>query len=265
MNTALSISNQNNNKMKRIFLFITGLIFIAMTSPPSKKITIWMCGDSTMSIKETGAYPETGWGMPFTYFWDTASVSIVNKARNGRSTRTFISEGLWKAVIDNVKEGDYVLIEFGHNDESKEKTDRYTTTDEFKANLSMFVSETRQKNGIPVLLTPVSRRKFSKEGLVEETHKAYTAAMLQLADSLKVPVIDMDLKTRNLYQQLGDSVSRLLFLQLKPGEHPNYPNGKEDNTHFSELGARMTAQMVLQELLTIYPGLKERLVKPVKK
>lgn len=236
-----------------------------MMLSPQKKTTIWMCGDSTMSIKETGTYPETGWGMPFAYFWDTTAVRIVNKAKNGRSTRTFISEGIWQSVIDNVQEGDYVFIEFGHNDESKEKTDRYTTVDEYKQNLAKFVSETKDKKGIPVLFTPVSRRKFDSHGIAQETHKIYTAAMLQFADSMKIPVINMDVMTRELYHRFGDSTSRLLFLQLKPGEHPNYPNGKEDNTHFSELGARLTAQIALKELIVLYPNLKDYLVKPIKK
>lgn len=251
--------------MKKIAFGLFIFISLAMMFPPQKKITIWMCGDSTMSIKETGSYPETGWGMPFAYFWDTAAVRIVNKAKNGRSTKTFVSEGLWQSVIDNIQEGDFVFIEFGHNDESKEKKERYTTVDEFKSNLAKFVNETKARKGIPVLFTPVSRRKFDSLGIAQETHKVYTAAMLQFADSMKIPVINMDVKTRELYQQFGDSASRLLFLQLKPGEHPNYPNGKEDNTHFSELGARLTAQIALKELIVLYPILKDYLVKPVKK
>src|SRR6187431_2989681 len=115
--------------MKIFFLFPVILLAIAFALPEKKKIKIFMAGDSTMSIKETKAYPETGWGMPFGYFFDS-TVSIVNKAKNGRSTRTFISEGLWQSIISNVKDGDYVIIQFGHNDESKEKTDRYTTPGE---------------------------------------------------------------------------------------------------------------------------------------
>ena len=230
-----------------------------------QKINIWLCGDSTMSIKEVGAYPETGWGMPFASFWDTTSTKIINKAKNGRSTKTFISEGLWQSVYDNMKEGDWVLIQFGHNDESKEKTERYTTIDEYKSNLARFINDTRQKKGIPVLLTPVGRRKFDKEGHVLETHKGYSEAMMSLADSMHVGIINMDLHSRTLYQQYGDSTSRLLFLQLKAGEHPNYPNGKEDNTHFSELGARLIAQIVLNQLASKYPELKNHVVKSTRK
>ena len=106
--------------MKKVFLLIISFSLFAFTLPEKKKIKIFLAGDSTMSVKETKAYPETGWGMPFTYFWDS-TVTLVNRAKNGRSTKTFISEGLWKSITDELKEGDYVFIQFGHNDEGKEK------------------------------------------------------------------------------------------------------------------------------------------------
>ena len=223
-----------------------------------------MCGDSTMSIKEKKAYPETGWGMPFVHFWDS-TVTIENRAKNGRSTKTFISEKLWQNVIDNVKEGDYVFIQFGHNDEAKEKTERYTTPDEYKANIIKFISEARSKKGIPVLFTPVSRRRFDADGHAIETHKEYSALVREVAASEKIPMIDMDKKTMELYQQFGKENSKWLFLQLKPGEHPNYPDGRDDNTHFNELGARLVAQLVLTELQKFFPDLADRVVKLVVK
>lgn len=229
-----------------------------------KKITIFMAGDSTMSIKETKAYPETGWGMPFSYFFDS-SVIIVNKAKNGRSTKTYISEGLWKSIISNVKEDDYVIIQFGHNDESKEKTERYTTPDEYKSNLTKFIKETREKKGIPILFTPVSRRKFDKENNTVPTHEVYSALVKEVAKTTGVLFIDLDEKSRQIYQSMGPETSRLLFLQVKPGEHPNYPEGKEDNTHFSELGARLIAQLVLAELKKLNIELTERVVRPFQK
>jgi lysophospholipase L1-like esterase len=249
--------------MKKIILpFIAFLL--AFSFPEKKKITIWMCGDSTMSIKEPKAYPETGWGMPFAFFWDS-TVRIENRAKNGRSTKTFISEKLWQNVIENVKEGDYVIIQFGHNDEAKEKTERYTTPEEYKNNLRKFISESKTRKVIPVLFTPVSRRKFDAQGNVFETHKEYSALVHEVGASEKVPVIDLDKKTRELYQQFGNENSRWLFLQLKPGEHPNYPEGRDDNTHFSELGARLVAQLALAELKILFPELAERVIKPAVK
>jgi len=239
------------------------LIAISFVDKP-KKITIFMAGDSTMSVKETSAYPETGWGMPFVHFWDS-SVAIVNKAKNGRSTRTFINEGLWKSIADNLNKGDYVFIQFGHNDEAKEKTDRYTTPDEFKQNLTKFISESRSKGATPVLFTPVSRRRFDSTGTAIESHPVYSRLTREVAKETGVIFIDLDARSRELYQHFGAENSKLLFLQLKPGEHPNYPEGKNDNTHFNELGARLVAQIVLQEIRSVIPELNERIVVPKKK
>jgi lysophospholipase L1-like esterase len=235
----------------------------SFTLPEKKKIKIFLAGDSTMSIKETKAYPETGWGMPFVHFWDS-SVTVVNRAKNGRSTKTFISEGLWKSIYDEAGEGDYVFIQFGHNDESKEKVERYTTPEEYKANLTRFVHETRQKKAIPVLLTPASRRRF-KNGKAVPTHEEYTPLVKEVAKALNVPLIDLDSKSMDLYQQFGEEGSKLLFLQLQPGEHPNYPEGKVDNTHFNELGARKIAQIVLSEIKALNLDLKNRIIQPVVK
>lgn len=243
---------------------MVGLFFSIHNLTDKNKITIFMAGDSTMAIKETKAYPETGWGMPFQYFFDS-SVTIVNKAKNGRSTKTFISEGLWESIITNVKEGDYVFIEFGHNDESKEKVERYTTPDEYKTNILRFINETKAKKGVPVLLTPVSRRKF-KDGVAVQTHEIYSEIVRTIAKETNVFFIDLDEKTRLLYQQFGEQYSKYLFLQLKAGEHPHYPDGKEDNTHYNELGARLTAQLVLEGLRSQKSDLINRLyIPPVKK
>lgn len=249
--------------MKKPILVIASILLFAFAFPVKKKIKIFMAGDSTMSIKETKAYPETGWGMPFVYFWDS-TVTVVNRAKNGRSTRTFISEGLWKSIYDEIQEGDYVFIQFGHNDESKEKVDRYTTPEEYKANLEKFVNETRAKKGVPVLITPVSRRKF-KDGKALETHEQYSPLVKEVAKRLNVPLIDLDSKSLELYQQMGEENSKLLFNQDLPGEHPNYPAGKIDNTHFNELGARKIAELVLAELRNMKLELTERIVKPVVK
>lgn len=236
------------------------VILIALLSFQKKNISVWMAGDSTMSIKQVKAYPETGWGMPFSYFFDS-TVKVENHAKNGRSTKTFISEKLWQGIIDNLQEGDYVFIQFGHNDEAKEKVERYTTPDEYKANLTRFVNETRNKKGNPILLTPVTRRQFDSTGRIRETHEVYSNLARAVAKELNVPLIDMDRKSRELLQQFGPENSKLLFLQLLPGEHPNYPDGKNDNTHFNELGARLMAQLVLKEIKAMNLELAERIVK----
>lgn len=246
-------------------LFAAVLIIMSFTVLPEKKnIRIFLAGDSTMSIKESKAFPETGWGMPFVHFWDS-TVTIVNKAKNGRSTKSFIREGLWKSIVEQIREGDYVIIQFGHNDESPEKKERYATPDTFKMNLSKFVTETREKKATPILLTPVSRRRFDQQGNTIPTHEAYSALVKEVVRETGVPFIDLDQKSRELFQQFGPEHSKLLFLQLQPGEHPNYPGGKNDNTHFNELGARLVAQLVLKEINLLNLELSERVIKPVKK
>lgn len=227
-------------------------------------ITIWLCGDSTMSVKETKAYPETGWGMPFAYFWDS-SVTIKNLAKNGRSTKTFLSEKLWQQFCDGAKAGDYVFIQFGHNDESKDKKERYSTPDTFKMNLVKMIDDARARKVNIILLTPVSRRKFDDVGNALQTHEAYSSYVREIANQKQVNLIDLDEISRQLYQDLGKDNSKLLFLQLKPGEHPNYPDGKDDNTHFNELGARKIAEIVLQEIRKTNSDLTKKIITPTKK
>jgi lysophospholipase L1-like esterase len=237
------------------------LLFAAMSFAltEKKKITVYLVGDSTMSVKETNAYPETGWGMPFAYFFDS-SVVVDNRAKNGRSTRTFISENRWQPVADALHKGDYVFIQFGHNDESKEKTDRYTSPEEFRNNLKRFVTETQQKGALPVIITPVARRKFNTAGQVQETHAAYAPLVREIAKETGIPLIDLDAEGMMLYQQFGAENSKLLFNQLEPGEHPNYPAGKADNTHFNELGARKIAQLVLKDITSLKLDLANHIV-----
>lgn len=243
--------------MKNIGLLFSVVLLIVFTIPAKKRIKIFLAGDSTMSIKETKAYPETGWGMPFVYFWDS-SVTVINQAKNGRSTRTFIDEGLWKSIYDEADEGDYVFIQFGHNDEVPTKKS-YTTEEEFRNNLKRYIKESRVRKSIPVLLTPVARRKFDSAGQIEGTHDVYSQIVRDVATDEKVVLIDLDKKSQAMYQQFGVEYSKLLFLQLKPGEHPNYPDGKDDNTHFSELGARLIAQLILKEIREQLPSLAERI------
>jgi lysophospholipase L1-like esterase len=233
------------------------LWLLAFTRPQDQKpIRVYLIGDSTMANKDSRAYPETGWGMPFAHFFD-AGVTVDNRAKNGRSTRSFLEEGLWQPVADQLQAGDYVLIQFGHNDEVKTKKS-YTTEAEFMANLKRYVKESRRKKAIPVLLTPVARRLFDDGGKVVGTHEAYSELVRQVAREQQVPLIDLDKHSQALLQRFGPETSKLLFLHLTPGEHPNYPKGKEDNTHFSELGARLMAQLVYRELKTMKSDLATR-------
>lgn len=247
--------------MTKFILLVFSILMLGFVLPSRKKIKIFLAGDSTVSNKEKKAFPETGWGMPFTYFWDS-SITVVNRAKNGRSTKSFISEGLWQSILDEASYGDYIFIQFGHNDESKDKGDRYSTAVEFKANLLKFVLDSRKKHAIPILITPVARRKFDANEVIKETHGEYPDLVKQVASENDVPLIDLNEKSKILLNELGPESSKNFFNYLSIDENPNYPNGAKDDTHFNELGARRMAELVLQEIKFLNLDLVERIVAP---
>lgn len=193
--------------------------------------------------------PETGWGEMLGQNFKVGKVVIENRAMNGRSTKTFISEGRWQKIIDDLKKGDFVFVQFGHNDSSKDKGERYTPPEDYKKNLIKFIDEARAKGGNPVLLTPVMRRRFDKDGKFYDTHGEYPGIVRTVAHDYKVPLIDMHKSSEAVIVKYGVEGSRKLFLQLKPGENANYPNGIDDNTHFSPLGAEEMAKVVVAEIV----------------
>lgn len=227
----------------------------------SHKVTIHMAGDSTMAIKDPKDYPETGWGVPFATFFND-STTVINYAKNGRSTRTFIEEGLWAKLMSTLQPGDFVIIQFGHNDESNNKPDRYTTPGQYQDNLRRFINDVRNKGAEPLLMTPVTRRYFDKNGNIKETHKYSPLARKIAATDDSLIFIDMDAITREYFQALGDAGSALRFMHIRPAVHPNYPNGVRDNTHFNQLGAREVAQLVLAELKRINHPIAKQLREP---
>ncbi|KRA75994.1 hypothetical protein ASD78_08590 [Lysobacter sp. Root667] len=204
-------------------------------------VAIHLAGDSTMAEKLAEKRPETGWGEHLAARFRPGTVRVVNHAKNGRSTRSFIEESRWQALLDGLHAGDWVLIQFGHNDQSVEKPDRYTPLADYERNLAGFVADVRARGATPILLTPISRRRFDEEGRVQDSHGEYPGRVRALAAREHVALIDLERRSQALLQEAGVDGSRRLFLQLAPGEHPNYPNGVTDNTHFSPAGARRIA------------------------
>ncbi len=235
------------------------LAILAFAFPKQKKTKIWIIGDSTAANKLPKAYPETGWGMKFQQFFDSNTVVVDNRALNGRSTLSFRNEGRWKPIFDSIQPGDYVLIEFGHNDEKTDKAGTGVNHADFKANLARYVLETKSKNGIPVLMTPIARRSF-KDGTLQNTHKGYPDVVRSLADSLKVPLIDMEQKTSALLTSLGDEGSIPLFNYVDSGD-VNYPKGVKDNTHLSPGGAEKVAALAAQGIKELKLGIAKNMVK----
>jgi len=239
---------------------VIALMLAGFIPLPEGRVMIFMVGDSTMADKPTEDNPERGWGQLFREFFDS-TVTIENHAMNGRSTRSFIAEGRWQTVIEKVRTGDYVFIQFGHNDEKKEKTDRYTPPEDYRKNLMRFVGEARERGGNPVLCTPIVRRRFVKEGKFYDEHGVYPGIVRDLADSLKVPLIDMHRMSWHMIEALGSEASKKVYFWIRPGEYRSLPEGRQDDTHFSEYGAREMARLAVEGLMDLKLGLENHLKK----
>lgn len=238
-------------------VFAQAILFgIILCIPMSAQLTVYLAGDSTCANKTADKRPETGWGEMLQQHFDPAKVKIDNRALNGRSTKSFVDEGHWQKLLNALKKGDYVFIEFGHNDEKKDKPAVYASPDDYKANLTRFIRAVRAKGAMPVLMTPVSRRKFENDVLVK-SHGEYPDAVRSVGKAENIAVIDMESKSAAVLSRYGNEGSRKLFNQLKPGENPNYPAGVEDNTHFNPKGAGEMAQLAVD-------GIKEDKLKLAK-
>lgn len=224
------------------------LFLLSGTALGKEPIIIYLAGDSTMAEKQPDKRPETGWGEAFQPFFKPDKVKIENHAMNGRSTRSFLEEGRWQAIIDKLKKGDYVFIEFGHNDAAKDRPARYTPPEDYRKNLIRFVNDVRAKQATPVLLTPVMRRRFDPQGNFQDSHGEYPDIVRAVAAEQNVLLIDMHRKSERVIRQQGVEGSKKLFLQLKPDENPNYPKGIEDNTHFSPAGAEIMAGLAVESI-----------------
>jgi len=212
---------------------------------------IYLVGDSTMANKPVEDNPERGWGQMFPLFFNE-ELTIENHAKNGRSTKSFIQEGLWQKVLDKLKSGDFVFIQFGHNDQKISDTNRYAeahTT--YRQNLIRYVTETREKGANPVLLTPVNRRKFDKDGKFIDQHGDYPSVVRSVAEEMEIPLIDLHKKSEKVFSELGEEKTKELFLWIPPNKYKSLPDGKTDNTHFSSDGAVLIASLVVEGMKEI--------------
>jgi lysophospholipase L1-like esterase len=212
--------------------------------------TIYLIGDSTMADKPEPIEinPERGWGQLLSEYF-TEDIIIDNHAVNGRSSLSFISEGRWKIVSDQLKEGDFVVIQFGHNDQKIKSPDRYTVpSSSYYNNLSKFVKETRAKGAIPIIASSIVRRSFNEEGTLEDTHGLYPLAARIVALDLNVPFADMQFETETMVRELGVEESKKIYLHLPPGAYERFPEGKTDNTHLSPYGAKLYASLFIKQI-----------------
>lgn len=230
-------------KFVSLFLLLISLNCLA------QKITIYGIGDSTMANKPTeNGNPERGWGQMLPLFFND-NITVDNRAVNGRSTRSFIKEKRWDAIYKVLKPGDYVFIQFGHNDQKEKDSTRYTNPHTaYRHNLIRFVNEARAKGAIPILFSSIVRRNFNEKGVLISTHGDYPLETRLVAQEYKVPFIDMEYYTELLEQSYGPEKSKNLHLHFKAGEIPFYKDDKADDTHLSINGATEIAKIAIEEL-----------------
>jgi len=261
-------------------LMVFALVFTAATK--DKTTTIFVIGDSTAANKDTtGGKVERGWAMMLQDCFDPDFIVVDNHAVNGRSSKSFIDEGRWGKVLEKIKPGDYVIIQFGHNDE-KPQADRHTEPGStFDNNLARYVLDTREKGGIPVLMNSVVRRNFYvkapendddeklrtstfKDGakMIEgdsliDTHGLYRSVPILVAERTHCHFVDANQITHNLEQGLGREGSKKLHMWFLPGEEPSEPQGKQDNTHYNKYGAQVVANLLADALCEEIPLLSK--------
>lgn len=268
-------------KICKLLTITAAVLLITTAAINDKTTTIFIIGDSTAANKDISHdRKERGWGMALQCYFDD-NIVVANHAVNGRSSLSFINEGRWDKVLEKIKPGDYVIIQFGHNDE-KPKADRHTEPGStFDYNLAKYVRETREHGGIPVLMNCVVRRNFARvapkndddealrsttfgdaQGLFEgdslvDTHGLYRVAPRDVAQRMNVHFVDANQITHDLEQGLGTEASKKLHMWFLPGEEPSVPDGRQDNTHYNIYGAHVVAKLLADALCQEVPLLKK--------
>lgn len=209
---------------------------------------IYYAADSIVAQKNVFTYPETGIGQALPLYLKR-NVYLQNHAENGRSTKSFIDESRLAAIYNDIREGDFLFIQFGHNDEKQSDPNRYTEAyGDYQVNLEKFINVARNRNAHPVLITPLCRRQFDENGVLSDTHGEYPEAMRQVAKRLDVPLIDLCSLSFETVNKAGDEASKKWFMNFPAGLYENYPQGKEDNSHLRPEGAMYFAGMIAKEL-----------------
>ena len=255
-----------NLKLKLLFALCALLFFSAFTTGKKDVITIFMIGDSTMANKSLkNGNLERGWGQMLPGFL-TDDVRVDNHAMNGRSSLSFINEGRWDTVLSKLKSGDYVFIQFGHNDEKSAEKLHTVPGSTFDENLRRFVRETRAKGAYPVLFNSIVRRNFPPEGATEnkgsyemegntlvDTHGEYLESPRRVAKEMNVPFVDMNKLTHDLVVGMGVEKSRSLFMWVPAGKYDFCPKGKIDNTHLNIYGGKVVAEIAMEAVAKVVP------------
>jgi lysophospholipase L1-like esterase len=253
-----------------ILLLAVTVLFAGMAASKKRPVKVFLAGDSTCANYaleddyQSKRFPVTGWGQVFQPFFrkdslkqvsgilKADSVIVDDRAKGGRSTRTFFQEGRWRAIYSELQPGDLVIITFGHNDAAKDKTERYVDIDGYKEFLRLYVSQTRQKGGIPMLMTPVNRNYPWENGVLKSCHGEYPQAVKDIAFEMNVLLIDLTQLSCDFFTKKGqDFASVNYFMNLPANTYQAYPDGQKDNTHFQPAGAKAVAQLVFDGLKTL--------------
>ncbi len=234
------------------FLLIAA-VFAGVAVSDSTSFTIHVAGDSTVQTYKDNVYPQTGWGQVIGYFFDGARVKVNNAALGGRSSRTFIEEGRLDGIMNAAQKGDYLFVQFGHNDRDYSKEARYVPPADFPGYIQQFV-DAGKKKGVNVILISPMNLNGSRNVFSTGSNNYDARGMMQtVAKNNKIPFVDLNMKSyntyNNTYKGMGDYVTRYLYKKLEKGEYPNYPDGVNDGTtHFQEMGSMGHAQMICEEL-----------------
>jgi len=225
--------------------FITAVALFSLISIVNAGRII-IIGDSTAASYPQKRYPLHGWGQVMAEKLK-GKVKVINKARSGRSSKSYINEGHWEKAKKILKTNDILLIQFGHNDEKKDKSKIGSTIEEFKKNLTLYVKESRQKGARPILISPVCRRKFKRNKAVD-THGKYAQSVAETAKTLDIDFIDLNSLSIAWLNKTGYKKSSEYYMNLAPGKYPGYPKGRKDNTHFNKEGANVMYEIILNSL-----------------
>ncbi len=243
--------------VRALFLIAT---LAGFANPPST-ITLHLIGDSTMADKPDPEHnPERGWGQALPQFVDRG-VTVRNHAVNGRSSKSFITEGRWDSVRVHLHAGDYVFIQFGHNDEKSEDSTRYTNAyTGYRKNLERFVRETRAKGATPVIFSSIVRRKFNTHGVLEDTHGAYPLVARMVAKDMNASFVDLQQLTEDLVLAAGPEGSKQLYVYTTAGQWPSFPETRQDDTHLSPRGAAEVARLAARAVRSLGGALARHVV-----
>ncbi len=223
-------------RIKILFFSCFSCIFFSQKGPD--KVNIWMIGDSTMAPKSAQAYPESGWGEGLKEYV-TNKAEVHNHAVNGRSSLSFINEGRWKSVYDSLQKGDYVIIQFEHNDEKADSTRHTDPFGSYQANIQKFIEEARSKGAIPIVCSSIVRRHFDASGALKDTHGDHIIGAKEIAEETNTPYVNMEALTRQLVSGLGPEKSKAIYL---------FTETKQDSTHLNVEGANRVAGLFVQQV-----------------